>query len=80
MAYQIFPSLITIFLLDLLQKDFAWKLTVLALFVTDIKTFPLVWHVSLLPLTPSFTPFLRLLPFIDSFAQRPTICATLPAR
>lgn len=48
MASQFFPSLITIFLLDFLQKDFAWKLTVLALFVTDIKTFPLVWHIRLL--------------------------------
>ena len=47
MGYQFFPSLITMFLLDFLQINLAWKVTFSVLVVTDIKTFPLVWHVSL---------------------------------
>lgn len=47
MGYQFFPSLVTIVLLDLLHISIAWKITILALIITDIKTYPLVWHVSL---------------------------------
>ncbi|KAL9066002.1 MAG: hypothetical protein Q9161_007853 [Pseudevernia consocians] len=44
MGYQFLSSLITVLLLDFLHLNFAWKLTILALFITDIKTFPFVWH------------------------------------
>ena len=47
MGYHFFPSLITVLLLDFLHTHLAWKLTVLVLIATDIKTFPLVWHASL---------------------------------
>ena len=46
MGHQFLPSLISIYFLSFLRLTFAWKLTIVALIVTDIKTFPLVWHVS----------------------------------
>ena len=52
MGYQVFSSLITMFLLDVLHISFAWKITIVAVIVTDIKTFPLVWHVSFASKTP----------------------------
>ena len=50
MGHQFLLSLITICLLSFLRLTFAWKLIIIALIVTDIKTFPLVWHVSFFPL------------------------------
>ena len=52
MGYQVFSSLVTMFLLDVLHISFAWKVTIVAVIVTDIKTFPLVWHVSCASKTP----------------------------
>lgn len=80
MGYQLLPSLLTMCLVDVLQIPFAWKLTILALIITDIKTFPLVWHVSpLCTMTPP-TAYLRLLRLKASSAQCSSLRPTLAAR
>lgn len=76
MGYHFFPSIITVLLLDFLHTHLAWKLTVLVLIATDIKTFPLVWHASLrLQLVG---PCLRL-QLTASVVQCTTICPSLAA-
>ena len=66
MGHQFFPSFITIYLLSFLRLSLIWTLAILsAVIVTDIKTFPLVWHVSFLPsldipISDSYSDFLLL--------------------